>query len=124
MSVRQLTMWVGGFGLITAFLLFIGFNTLGQLFALAQLAGFVGAPLAHLLQEQLRSRVVIAVVGIALSISLSSLAVQSLIWFDLASRELTVLLATGYGVMLAWLLSAAEFAGSELDQQLPQGGRQ
>lgn len=105
-SVRQLAAWVGLFGLATVGLLLIGRETIGQLFALLQLCGFVGAPLAWLLYPQLRSRAVVLVVGIALSIALSSLAVQSLIWFSLAERELVVLATTVYGVALAWLLSS------------------
>ena len=108
-SVRQLTMWVGLFGLATLFLFVVGLDTPAQLFALVQLAAFVGAPLAAVLHRELRSRAVIIVIGIALSISLSSLAVQSLIWFNLASRELLVVVATAYGMVLAWLLDAAEF---------------
>ncbi len=103
-SVRQLASWIGLFGLLTVGLMLMGLDTIGQLFALLQLGFFVGAPLAWLLLPQLRSRAVVIVVGIALSISLSSLAVQSLIWFNLAGRELLVLAATAYGVVLAWLL--------------------
>ena len=106
MSARQLATWVGLFGLLTVGLMLIGLETIGQLFALFQLAGFVGAPLASLLLPQLRSRAVVVVVGIALSIALSSLAVQSLIWFNVATPELLILAATAYGVVLAWLLSS------------------
>ncbi len=113
-SVRQLATWVGLFGLMTVGLLLMDRQTTGQLFALAQLGVFVGAPLAWLLYPQLRSRAVVAVVGVALSVGLSSLAAQSLIWFGLAGREAVVLAATVYGVVLAWLLSSeSERAGGD-----------
>lgn len=107
-TVRQLAAWVGLFGLITVGLMLIDRQTIGALFALVQLGAFVGAPLAWLLLPQLRSRAVVFVVGIALSIALSALAAQSLIWFSLAEAELVVLAATVYGVVLAWLLSTDE----------------
>ncbi|MDH4280048.1 MAG: hypothetical protein OEZ14_05470 [Acidimicrobiia bacterium] len=107
-SVRQLATWVGLFGLMTVGLMLIGRQTIGQIFALVQLGAFVGAPLAWFLHPQLRSRAVVVVLGLALSIALSSLAVQSLIWFDLAIPELIVLAATMYGIVLAWLLSSEE----------------
>lgn len=105
-SVRQLAAWVGLFGLLTVGLTLAGWETVGQLFALVHLGGLVGAPLALLLYPQLRSPAVVVIVGIALSIALSGLAVQSLTWFSLVTRELLVLVATAYGVVLAWLLSS------------------
>lgn len=116
-SVRQLATWVGLFGLMTVGLMLIGRQTIAQVFALFQLGAFVGAPLAWLLHPQLRSRAVVAVLGLALSIALSSLAVQSLIWFDLAEPELIVLAATLYGIVLAWLLSSEE---QRLDEETPE----
>ncbi len=107
-SVRQLAAWVGLFGVMTVGLMLAGLETAGQLFALVQLSGFVGAPLAILLLPQLRSGAVAVVVGVALSMALSGLAAQSLIWFDLASSELVVLAATAYGVVLAWLLDTTQ----------------
>lgn len=107
-SVRQLATWVGLFGLVTVGLMLIGQQTIGGLLALLQLGGLVGAPLAWLLHPQLRSRAVVAVIGVALSIALSALAAQALVWFDLAEPELVVLAATVYGVVLAWLLSSEQ----------------
>lgn len=107
-TVRQLAAWVGLIGLITVGLLLIGQRTIGGLLALLQLGGLVGAPLALLLHRQLRSRAVVAVIAPALSIALSALAAQSLVWFDLAEPELIVLCSTAYGVMLAWLLSSEQ----------------
>lgn len=116
-SVRQLTTWVGLFGLLTVGLMLTGPETIGQLFALLQLGVFAGAPLALLLRPQLRSPGVVLVMGVALSIALSALAVQSLLWFSLADRELTVLAATGYGAVLAWLLSFEEHrSGGEIPE--------
>lgn len=114
-SVRRLATSVGLFGLLTVVLMFIGLETIGRLFALLQLGVFVGAPLAWLLHPQLRSRAIVLVVGVALSLALSGLAVQSLMWFSLAGRELIVLATTAYGVVLAWLLSSpGHEAGGEL----------
>ncbi|MDH3300205.1 MAG: hypothetical protein OES24_06825 [Acidimicrobiia bacterium] len=112
-SVRQLAIWVALFGLLTVGLMLIGPATVGQLFALLQLGVFVGAPLAWLLHHRLRSRAVVLVTGVALSIALSGLAAQSLIWFSLAEPELIVVAATGYGAVLAWLLSSDEQLGGE-----------
>ncbi len=105
-SVRQLTAWVGLFGLATVGLMLMGRQTLGGSLALVQLGVLVGMPLAWMLHSLLRSRAVVLVIGVALSIALSSLAAQSLIWFGLAGRESVVLAATAYGVVLAWLLSS------------------
>lgn len=107
-SVRQLATLVGLCGLMTVGLMLIGPQTIGRLLALLQLGGLVGSPLAWLLLPQLRSRAVVAVVGLALSLALSALAAQSLVWFDLAEPELVVLAATAYGVVLAWLLSSEQ----------------
>ncbi len=107
-SVRQLATWVGLFGLVTVGLMLIGQLTIGRFLALLQLGGLVGAPLAWLLYPQLRSRAVVAVIGVALSIALSALAAQALVWFNLAEPELVVLAATAYGVVLAWLLSSEQ----------------
>lgn len=107
-SVRQLATWVGLFGLVTVGLMLIGQQTMGRFLALLQLGGLVGAPLAWLLHPQLRSRAVVAVIGVALSIALSALAAQALVWFNLAEPELVVLAATAYGVVLAWLLSSEQ----------------
>jgi len=105
-SVRQLAAGVLLFGLVTIFFMMIGPRAIGQVFALIQLGVLVGLPLAWLLRPQLRSTAVVGVVGVALSIALSGLAVQSLIWLSLAGREVIVAAATLYGVVLAWLLSS------------------
>jgi len=105
-SVRQLAMLVGLFGVLTVGLMMLGFDTIGQLFALVQLAGLVGAPLARLVLAELHSRLAVVALGIALSLALSALAAQSLVWFNLDGRESVVLAATGYGVALALLLSS------------------
>lgn len=116
-SVRQQAFWVGLFGLLTVGMMLVGWQTIGQLCALVQLGVFVGAPLARLLQPQLRSWAAVAVFAPLLSIALSALAAQSLVWFDLAEPELVVLAATGYGVMLTWLLSSEEKGASD---ELPE----
>lgn len=108
-TVRESIWIVGGVGLLTALLLGLGADTLGGLLALAQLGLLVGAPLALFLHHELRSWPVVAVVAIALSVSLSAMAAQSLIWFELAIPQLIVLTATAYGTVLAVLLSSTDF---------------
>ncbi len=93
------------FGLLTSLVLALGFGTLGGLMALVQLGGLIGAPTASLLRDDLRSRAAAIVIASVLSIAVTAIAVQSLVWFELASAELIVLLATVYGVLLARLLS-------------------
>jgi hypothetical protein len=104
MSVRQMTLVVAGWGLATAAALLIGLDTVGGLLALVHLGAVVGAPLALLLARQVRSVPVAVVLSIALSLALSALASQMLIWFGVASRELLVLTATAYSGVLASLL--------------------
>lgn len=123
MPVRRLIMWVGLFGLTAVVLLILGLKTPGRLLAFIQLTALVGAPLASLLDKQLRSRPVMFVVGVALSISLSSLAAQSLIWFDLAGPALLVAVATGYGMALTWLLAAAGFDSDREAAEATTGGK-
>jgi drug/metabolite transporter (DMT)-like permease len=112
--VRQLLVLAAGFGVVAAVFLALDIGPVGQVLAMIQLGVVVGAPLAMLLHHELRSWPVVIVVGIGLSIALTSLAAQSLIWFDLAGPEMLVILATGYGVALAWLLSTADL-GREPD---------
>ena len=104
-----------------AVLLALNVGPVGEVLAMIQLGVVVGAPLAMLLHHELRSWPVVIVVGIGLSIALTSLAAQSLIWFDLAGPEMLVMLATGYGVALAWLLSTADL-GREPDVVPPFDG--
>lgn len=119
--VRDLANVAAGVGVASAVLLALDIGLVGEVLAMVQLGALVGAPLAMPLHHELRSWPVVIVVGIALSIALTSLAAQSLIWFDLAGRELLVLLATGYGVALAWLLSNADLARHP-DSPPPVGG--
>lgn len=95
---------VAGFGALTALVLAVGAGTLGGLMALFHLCFLVGAPLALLVADDLRSRAAVVVVSAALSVAIAAIAVQSLVWFELASPELIVVLATVYGVTLAQLL--------------------
>ena len=108
MTVRQGAWMVGGFGAITTLLLAIGADSIGGVFALFQLGFLVGAPLAFVLHHELRSWPVVAVISAALSIALSAISVQFLIWFRIANAELLVATATAYGVVLALLLSSAD----------------
>jgi hypothetical protein len=54
--------------------------------------------------------------------ALSSLSVQSLAWFDLAGRELTVGVATAYGFILAFLLSSTVVSRGRVLQSLERIG--
>ncbi|MEM7272327.1 MAG: hypothetical protein AAF547_04540 [Actinomycetota bacterium] len=113
MTVTQSAYGVGIFGAITAALMFAGLDAVGGIFALFQLGLFVGAPLAIVLHHELRSWRVVLVVAAALSLALSAISVQFLIWFRVASGELLVVTATTYGVVLAWLLSSADLGRAE-----------
>ncbi len=113
MNVRQVVWAVGLFGALTALLLFVGADNIGGIFALFQLGLFVGAPLAVILHSELRSWAVATVISAALSVALSAIAVQFLIWFRVASGELLVVTATAYGSVLALLLASQEFGRSE-----------
>lgn len=75
---------------------------------MTQLGLLVGAPLAVLMYDHVRSWPVVIVISVGLSVALTSMAGQALLWFDLANPELVVLLSTGYGVALAWLLGTID----------------
>ena len=91
-----------------------GLDTLGGLLALVHLGLLIGAPLALVLHHRLRSIPVTVVLAVALSLALSALAAQSLIWFDAATDVLVVITATAYGGTLAYLL--AESVTSEFER--------
>lgn len=104
--IDQNRIWViAGFGALTALVLAVGAGTVGGLMALFQLCLLVGAPVALLVADDLRSRAAVVVLAAALSVAISAIAAQSLIWFQLATAELIVVLATAYGVVLAQLLN-------------------
>ena len=113
MTVRRSAYGVGFFGSLTAVLLLAGLETIGGLFALLQLGLFVGAPLAVVLHHEVRSWRVVAVLAATLSVALSAIAVQVLVWFEIATGELLVVTATAYGVALAWLLSSVDYGRPE-----------
>lgn len=113
MTIRQVATGVAAFGAITAALLLVGLNSIGGVFAFFQLGLFVGAPLAFVLHHELRSWPVAGVMAAALSIALSAISAQFLVWFEVASGVLVVLTATTYGVVLAWLLSATDYGRAE-----------
>lgn len=103
-TVRGMMRFVAGFGVVTAVALAAGFGNVGGLLALVHLCGLVGAPLAMILDRHVRSASVVVALSIALSMALSALAVQVLIWFSVAYRVLLVITATAYGLGLASLL--------------------
>ncbi len=105
-----------GFGALTTFLLAVGADGIGGVMVFFQLGFLVGAPLAILLQRELRSWPMVVVVSVPLSIALSAIAVQFLIWFRVATSELLVITATAYGLVLALLL-----ASYGVDQATPDG---
>ena len=104
MRIRFVALAVTVSGILTAVMLAAGFGTVGGLMALVQLGGLVGAPVALVLHRSLRSWPVSVVISGVLSLSLSALAGQSLVWFGFAIPEAVVLAATAYGLGLAWLL--------------------
>lgn len=104
-TVRGMMRFVAGFGLVTVMAQVVGLSNLGGLLALVQLCGLVGAPLAMILDRHVRSASVVVALSIALSMALSALAVQVLIWFSVAYRVLLVVTATAYGLGLASLLA-------------------
>jgi len=104
-TVRESVWVVGAIGLLTIVLLVVGADTIGGLLALVQLGLLIGSPLALVLHRELRSWSVVAVVAVALSVALSAIAAQALIWFELATPPLIVATATAYGIAVAVLLS-------------------
>lgn len=106
MTVGRMTWVAGAFGALTTLLLAVGADAVGGVFAFFQLGFLVGAPLAIVLQQELRSWPMVVVVSVPLSIAISAIAVQFLIWFRIANGELLIMTATVYGVVLALLLAA------------------
>lgn len=99
-------MATAAFGALSALTLAVGLDSLGGVLAFFQLGFLVGAPMAIVLQQELRSWPMVVVVAVPLSIALSAISVQFLIWFRIASGELLIITATTYGVVLALLLAA------------------
>jgi hypothetical protein len=112
MTHRGATWAVGGFGLLVALVLAIGLETIGGVLALVQLGFLVGGLTAVHLVDVLRSRAAVVVLSVAMSVAVTAIAVQSLVWFRLATAESIVLTATGYGIVLATLLSSPDPAGA------------
>jgi hypothetical protein len=106
MTVRRMIVVVLVSGAATAGAQLAGWGDLGGLMALIHLGGLIGAPLALILNRHLRSTPVMFALSIALSIALSALAAQSLIWFTVATRLALIVTGTAYGAGLAWLLVA------------------
>jgi hypothetical protein len=121
-TVRESVWGVGALGILTVVLLGVGAGTVGGVLALVQLGLGVGTPLALVLRRDLRSWRVVTVVAGALSVAVSALAAQSLIWFELATPPLIVAAATTYGIVLAVLVSSAPVAdrgGPDPGQEVP-----
>ncbi len=112
-------MWaIGLFGAFTVFLLLLGFNNVGGVLALLQLGLFAGSPLARVLRHELKSWAVAVAVSVVLSIGLSAISVQFLIWFETATAPLVVGLVTIYSMVLAALSSSI---GAGRDRQPATG---
>ncbi len=111
MSLHRMC-WISGVvGVLTTLMLIVGFDSLGGLLAFFQLGLLVGAPLAVILQMELRSWPVSVVVVVPLSIALSAISTQFLIWFRVGSPPLIVLTASAYGIGLALLVASAARLG-------------
>ncbi len=117
MNIRQLAWVVAAFGALTALMLLAGANSIGGVMALVQLCFLVGSPLAFVMFDQLRSWQVVVVVAAALSVALSAISVQFLIWFRIASPVLLVVTATVYGVILALLFSPVDLETSAAQKE-------
>lgn len=116
MTEQRRAMVVAGFGALTAIMLAAGAGTVGGLMALVHLCFLIGAPLAILVADDLRSRAAVVVVAAALSVAIAAIAVQSLVWFRLASAELIVVLATVYGLVLAQLMEGGRTSADPVDE--------
>jgi hypothetical protein len=106
MTGNRLVMGVAGFGAVCALFLFFGFNNVGGLMAALQLCLLVGAPVAVALREELKSWLVVAAVSVVLSIGLTAISVQFLIWFEVATAAALVAMTTAYSVAVALLMSS------------------
>ena len=104
MNGRQISMVVIVWGVLTVVTSAAGWDTLGGMAALVQVCLLVGSPLALTLRSTVRSPTVVAVLAVALSLAITAVAAQSLIWFSIASRSLIVVAATLYGVGLGALV--------------------
>lgn len=96
---------VAGWGTVTTLVLVLGASSVGALMALIHLGVLVGAPLAIVVSRQLRVTATAAVMSVTLSVALSALTAQSLVWFGLARPWLVVALTTVYGLLLSALVS-------------------
>lgn len=111
MTSRERIWGIAGAGALAATLLAVGVDTLGGVLALVQLGFLVGGPTALLLGEALRSRAALPVLAATLSLAITAIAVQSLVWFDLGYRPLIVVTATAYGIGIAELLESVDRSG-------------
>lgn len=104
-----------GFGLFTLFFMWTGPDSFAGLLAFVQLGIIVGAPIAIALRSIVRLWPVTIILSVGLSLALSALAAQSLIWFEVASNPAVVAIATIYGVVLALLVPSEEKPTNEDD---------
>lgn len=106
MTTNRLLIGVGVFGLVASAFLALGFNNIGGIMAAFQLTLFVGSPMAVSLREELKSWRVVAAIAVVLSIGLTAISVQFLVWFEVATAPLLTALATCYSVAIGLLMSS------------------
>jgi hypothetical protein len=99
-----MTLAIAAWGAAAALALTVGLTGLGGVMALVYLGGLAGTPVAVRLRPQVRSMAVVVVLAIGLSLAMTGLAAQLLIWFGVATRAMLVVTATFYGSALSLLL--------------------
>lgn len=95
---------VVGSALLTVVALGAGLETIAGTLSFVHLSGLIGAPLGMALQRQLRSLAVVVAVSIGLSVAMTALAAQLLLWFGLSERPLLIVTATAYGLVVSVLV--------------------
>ncbi len=113
MTIRQMMQLVLAWGVVSVVAHLLGLDDVAGILSFIHLGGLIGAPLAMVLNRHLRSTSATIALAVALSFALSALAVQSLIWFSLATRVSLLVVATAYGLGLASLLVPSETRTAE-----------
>jgi uncharacterized membrane protein len=96
---------VAGWALLTVATLAIGLEAVAGVLTLVHLGGLVGAPLAIVLDRQLRSLAVVAALSIGLSMAMTTLIAQLLLWFGVSQLPVLIATATAYGLVVAILVA-------------------
>jgi hypothetical protein len=114
MTLNQATWVVVLWGSITVVMLLVGPSGLAAGCALLHTCGIVGTPLAITLHRQVRSVLVVVAMAFSLSLALTALTSQALVWFSLANGPLIVVAATINGVVLGHLATVATGSASPM----------